>query len=242
MTNISAGGAFRRRMRAVAGPHLVEAAVEDDYHHMEVTLEHDGRAVTAIRGLLHRAPWSTCPGATSRLVDLVGQPVSTRIWDLPPDLAVKLHCTHLLDAALLAIAQAARGGERRYEIRVPDRIDEATAPHVIRDGREVLRLNIMRDDIVAPSEFAGQNTRKLLPWAAAVLDDDTLEALSIMRRGLLVSRGRSRPENYQPVMSELRARMSGACFSFQPDVVSRAVRENNRRFLSDRPEDFLLPL
>ena len=52
MTAISIGsatGAYRRRIRLVAlGPEAVWGGLEDDFHHFEVTLRHDGRHVTAL--------------------------------------------------------------------------------------------------------------------------------------------------------------------------------------------------
>ncbi|MBG6120117.1 MULTISPECIES: hypothetical protein [unclassified Sphingobium] len=235
-------GMFRRRLIAVDDARRCEAEIEDDFHHMRVWLEHDGAHVLAIGGDLPRHPWNTCPGAVAVLErELTGIALSTRIWDLPDTLHSKLHCTHMLDAALFAIAQAERGGERRYELRVPDAVAERSNPEALRDGRPMLRIDLDGDRIVAPAVMAGQDIRAIMPWARGALDDDMLEALSIMRRVISVAQRRKR--NDGPVVADrVFARMVGACHTFQSVNEGNLILTSDHRAVSDHPELFSLPL
>lgn len=232
-------GLFRRRIVAMAQGNRCDAQVEDDFHHMRVWLTHDGHRVLTIDGDMPRPPWNCCPGASAQLgLELVGMPLSTRIWDLPASVQTKLHCTHMLDAALLAIAQAARGGERRYELRVPDRLDERTSPHAHCNGVEVFRMDLEGDNIVAPPSMAGQNVRTILPWARTALSDDDLEVMSMMRRALIVARGRMVRQETLVVGADALSRMAGACYTFQPSNMGKIARSPTWLDLSGHPERF----
>lgn len=240
MTEAAMGRIFHRRFRAVADKGLCAAEVEDDHHHMVVSLRHDGAIVTGIHGHMVRNPFDICPGATALLGQLVGRPLATRNI-LPPAFAAKEHCTHLLDTAILAIAQSARGGERRYEFQVPEWIDGRTSPRVLRDGREALRWELVGDEFVAPEPFAGQTTRYMLPWAERVLDDDELEIVRLLRRALMVARGRQFNGGAAHPAPRIMAQKLGACFTLQEGRFSSAVPQTDTRPLSDRPELFHLP-
>src|SRR5258708_7857096 len=65
-------GYFYRRVVVLPDGDCVRAAVEDESHHMELKMFHDGKSVTAIQGMTHRIPWSECPAAPLRLPDFVG--------------------------------------------------------------------------------------------------------------------------------------------------------------------------
>ena len=49
--------------RARSTPSTVWGGLEDDFHHFEVTLHHDGAHVTGIEMHAVRWPWATCPDA-----------------------------------------------------------------------------------------------------------------------------------------------------------------------------------
>ena len=59
-------------------PETVWGGLEDDFHHFEVTLQHDGAHVTAIDMHAVRWPWATCPAAGQGLQALVGMELSDR--------------------------------------------------------------------------------------------------------------------------------------------------------------------
>jgi len=235
-------GLFRRRMVAADDGRRCTAAVEDDFHHMTVWLEHDGARVLAIGGALPRHPWNTCPGSVAVLSrELTGMALSTRIWDLPDTVHAKLNCTHLLDTALLAIAQAARGGERRYELQVPDPVDGRTSAVVLLGGREVFRLVLDGDIIVAPAALAGEDVRRVVPRALAVLDDDGIEWLVLLRRALTIAHRRRWLKPERPSADQALQRMVGACHSFQPAHAGLLAHASDRIDVSGHPERFSVP-
>ena len=228
---------FRRRFRARADPHCSAAELEDDFHHMIARINHDGSKITAVSGHMARNPYDVCVGAIAILQSLVGLPISSREV-LPPEFASKEHCTHLLDAAQLAIAQAARGGERRYEFRVPDLIGFRTEPSVLRDGKEVLQFEIENDLILAPVLFAGQSFRTILPWAQRNLDDDQLEAVRLLRRVLLVAQGWQSSGRDRVAPRDIPDARLDACFTLRRPRIDHAIPQDNHRPLSEFPELF----
>jgi len=240
MSGESSPKLFRRRLLAIAGQGTATAEVEDDHHHMIVALRHDDGHVTGIEGQMIRRPYDMCAGATLLLDQLIGLPVAVRP-PLPEGFAAKEHCTHLLDVALLALSQAARGGERRYEFQVPEWSDGRTTPRVIRDGREVFRCNLLDDAFLAPAAFIGQTTRAMLPWAERTLDDDMVEIVRLLRRVLMVARGRQLNPDPAHMSAQVATQKLGACFTLHPDRLSRATPEGSFRPLSERPDLFTLP-
>ena len=70
---------YRRRIRLLRIDSVtVWGGLEDDFHHFEVTLTHDGHQVTQIEMEALRWPWATCPDAGANLALLVGMELSDR--------------------------------------------------------------------------------------------------------------------------------------------------------------------
>src|SRR5207237_10898454 len=116
-------GSYRRRIHVTASPDhaAVTAELEDDFHHFRVTVAHDGARVTGVRGEGVRYPWSTCPLAAAQLEPLFGMSLSTRSTAVGDVVSARDNCTHMFDLAGLAVAHAARDGDRRqYDITVSD--------------------------------------------------------------------------------------------------------------------------
>lgn len=223
-------GRYRRRVVAIVAPGLVRAGIEDDFHHFRVTLRHDGAHVTSVEGAALRYPWLTCPGASDGLERLRGAPIGTAA-PRHPDAFDRFHqCTHQLELALFAIAQAARGVSRRYDLTVADPDGEGLRVATVeRDGETVETWRMKGEELVSPPELARMAVRSLRPWAEA-LDDDRYERVAMLRRCLQVAAGRmlrSRPD--------LAADLPGArnaCYAFQ-DVRARQgsfIRESVRDF------------
>ena len=57
---------FSRRLRITPAPGHVLSEVEDDYHHMSVSIHHDNEIANIVEAVLVRAPWTTCPGAVDK--------------------------------------------------------------------------------------------------------------------------------------------------------------------------------
>lgn len=115
---------FRRRVEIVStaqdATREVRASLEDDFHHFRVWLRHCDGIVSEIGGEAVRYPYSACPQAAEQLQQLIGMPLSQIAHSVTRQTDAQHQCTHLLDLAGLAIANAARGTtQRRYDIQVP---------------------------------------------------------------------------------------------------------------------------
>lgn len=224
---VAAGpGIFRRTVIADASARRVNAAIEDDFHHYEILLEHDGAAVTAIEARSHRTPWTTCHKAEAQLDQLLGQKINIRPTGLPDP---HFQCTHMFELAVVAIAQAVRGGRRRYDVAVPWReLEGAGTASLLRNGRPLLEWDFEGDILTAPSSVAGKNLRALIKDMDRAIDDDMFEAVCVLRRSIHVSGGRSVPfETYASAADIPHA--LGACFIFQPERVAQALKNPGSR-------------
>lgn len=228
-------GATRRRIRLHATDGRCQAHLIDNFHEMRVALEHDGQRVTAIDGASLRIPNSTCPGAATLLDELVGLALDTPAAVLYGGGRARRHCTHLLDLAVLAIAQAGRGpGVRTYETLVPDETDAPVDIEVRRDGSVVHAWRVHAGVILAPAELAG---RPLGPgftaWSTASLAGDALEAAQVLSRTWFISRGREFDLSGwagQPVSRYTE--LADRCYSYAAERAAEGV------FLAGATRDF----
>ena len=213
---------FSRTISLRAGAAGVAARVRDNVHDFRVMLSHDGTRITAVTGAAVRFPWTTCPEGLDRLKTLIGMPLAA----LPPGAVdAGQHCTHMLDLAKLAIAQARRGGDRFYRVEIQTTDAGATTDATVdRDGVKVLAWRVAGDVVATPGPFAGHSTLGRAAWHPDVAEDaDLLEAALIARRGLLIFRGRRRLGTRTRHAAALRYQ-PGACLTFQPDRIDAAVR------------------
>ena len=222
-------GALRRRVRLVAEPGAVRAGVEDAYHSFRLALHHDGSKITAVVPRFLRVPLTTCPGAEAPLRRLVGLALDTPWAKLAMTEDPRANCTHLLDLASLAMAHALRGGERDYEVRVPDEHPGPVWTTLHRDGIELLRWQTFKARILSPGPFAGKPLlRGFSRWANAELAGDDLEAALVLHKAYFVSR--ARPWNVEdgagkPVSHHVM--MRGACHSYSEPQMSVAIRNHD---------------
>jgi hypothetical protein len=257
-------GILHRRIKLVSEGGIARGAVEDDFHHFEVRITHDGKQVQGIIGKSWRGPWDTCAGAADDAVigRLRGVAIGTdmmRRKGLPDPL---LQCTHLYEVALLTIAQAARGGARIYDIAVPTRagrtrfpsvgadgiirphpmgVDGRTTATLQRDGAPVLEWTIDGETIVSPDRFAGVRQRDLSRWIAEHdVDDELAEAIKVLRRGLHISGGRIQPVRQIPSAAFQGSGGGAACFTFQPENAPLAWRRDDDLLDFTRHRDSLL--
>ena len=217
------GRAYRRKSIAIAGEFETVAAMEDDFHHFTVTLRHDGRHVTSLTGETIRFPWSPCPGAAAKLEEFVGAPIFPTPADPGPKWQITQHCTHLFDIAKFALAQTARarlgqGVRRQYDILIPDPVDGGTTTGDLwRDGAHLLHWMVEKRTVVAPEPFAGHSLHGRAEWRPeAIPDADALEAALMLRRALVIFRGRI--SEYPTVTSADQVPNGfGTCFTYQPE-------------------------
>ena len=98
-------GSYRRRIRLVATERgVVEGGLEDDFHHFEVTLRHDGEHVIGVEARSRRWPWTTCPAAAEPLHEIEGMELSPRCLAVGDRADPHANCTHMFDLARLEAA------------------------------------------------------------------------------------------------------------------------------------------
>jgi hypothetical protein len=220
------GRAYRRKTIAIAGEFETVAAMEDDFHHFTVRLHHDGKRVTGLTGETIRSPWSTCPGAAARLDEFIGAPINPTPDDPGPKWKITQHCTHLFDIAKFALAQTVRaksgqGQRRQYDMLIPDPVDGgSTTGDLWRDGEHLLHWVVEKRTVVAPESVAGHSLHGRAEWRPeAIPDNDALEAALMLRRALVIFRGRI--SEYPTVtMADQVPNGFGTCFAYQPENAS----------------------
>ncbi|MNZ76541.1 hypothetical protein D3C78_950530 [compost metagenome] len=159
---------------------------------------------------------------------LVGMPLSPSPSAAYAYVRANEQCTHLFDAAALAVAHAKRGTPlREYDVDVP--VVDASTPRIItvrRNGERVMNWVVgERTQILGPGIFAGKDIRSVLSWADGELGNpDDVEAVFVLRRAWLVSGCRNFDMDGCTVASVVpRARMA-ACHIHQLGVAERADR------------------
>lgn len=195
----------------------MRSEVEDDYHHMMVILRHEGGVVTEIEPTMHRAPWTTCPGAPQQLRQTF---VGVALAAFAARGEKSANCTHLHDLAVLAAAHAQDREPLAYDILVSDPVDGRRQVELRRNGEPLLGWTDQDNRILEPAELAGQGLfDPLRPWIDT-LDPQQQEAARLMRWGAILAHGRTIPMERQSDAS----RMPPNCYSFQPQRKAQARR------------------
>jgi hypothetical protein len=200
---------FRRRFAVASGAGWVRSAVEDDYHCMRVTLQHDGERATDVKGEMLRAPWTTCPGAPAQLQQTF---TGVALKDFVARGEKLANCTHLHDLATLAAAHAFDAQPLVYDIYVSDAVDGVRHAEIHRDGERVLGWSEAGFRIVDPADIAGVTLDKMRNWIDT-LTPDRQEAARLLRWGNMIANGRQYPLERQSDAS----RMPPNCYTFQPE-------------------------
>ena len=198
------------------------AVVEDDFHHFRVTIRARKGRVSEAFSTAPRHPTVLCPTAGSRLVDLIGMPLSAVSAAVMQRTDARTQCTHMIDLAGLAVSALARGIARRnYAVEVPDRVDGRTHAQLHRDGEIVLQWEVDGQTIIGPKPFAGIGIGSgFTGWARDNLSLDEAEAALVLRRGVFISGGRG-------IDLDAPGRATGpmgGCWVWQPDRAPLATR------------------
>lgn len=234
-------GAMHRRVLLEAHARHVTAALEDDFHHFALRLEHDAQYVTAVDGQALRHPWATCPGAAARLRELVGCALSLRAAGVAAHIDPYQQCTHQYDLALMALAQAVRGGRREYLAVVTDPAGGRRTAVLECDGKAILEWTLEGSLVVSGTYLAGANLRKLDTTTLCAGDPDLAQAVRLLRRTVMVAGGRGVDFERVATLAEF-GHMTGACYAFQPQRLAEGGRVTGSvRDFSGRPEDLLKP-
>lgn len=207
---------FRRRFVVTPRPGWVRAEVEDDYHCMSVTVSHADGVATSVEAVMHRAPWTTCPGAQAKLAQTF---TGVALSGFSSRGEKGANCTHLHDLATLAAVHVKGDGPVVYDLLVSDPIAGETRAELRRDGETVLAWTLEGFGVVAPPELAGARLETLKPWLGT-LDPGLREAAKLLRWGVMIAHGRSIPLADQSDASL----MPPNCFTFQPEMAARARR------------------
>ncbi|MGZ4712486.1 MAG: DUF2889 domain-containing protein [Acidimicrobiia bacterium] len=219
---------YRRRIRLVrVDATTVWGGLEDDFHHFEVTLRHDGAVVTAVTLESLRWPWTTCPEAGRNLSRLVGMTLSDRCTEVARVTDPRQQCTHQFDLAGLCVSHAARGTERReYEVAV-DPVADGYRPVLWRDG-EVVHVWTLAGPtraLVDPPPFTEAPWKGgFIRWADETLPPLEAEAAIVLRRACDIGMGRGMDLEAIDAAEELAGIMSGVCYSMQPETMPVAFR------------------
>jgi Protein of unknown function (DUF2889) len=215
-------GSLNRVVRTSVGAGAARAVVEDDFHHFRLTLRHDGRAVTALEPETLRSPFSLCAAAGERLDQVVGAALTPLAAEVFRHTEPRLQCTHQFDLAALAIAAAARGHGRSYRVHVPDPVEGRTHASVSLDGQLAMSWDVEGYAIAGPARFAGIGLGKgFTDWVTRHLDADQAETALVLRRGVFISRGRTKRVELD---RQPHAPTSGGCWVQQPERAASALR------------------
>lgn len=194
----------------------VTALVEDDLHHMKVTLDHDGEVITCVESEMIRAPWSTCPGAVLALA----RTFTGAALDAAAGVgAKKQNCTHLFDIAVLAAAHARDTKPTRYDLRVEDPVDGVRHMDIARGGKLCMAWSEKDKRFLAPASIAGLGYKEMGPWIASLAPADE-EMARLLRGVAVISHGRQIPMEKQSDAT----RIPPNCHTFQPGQREHAVR------------------
>jgi len=219
----SARGSLHRTVRVAVRDGEARAVVEDDFHHFRVTIGHTGGVVTRAEAEAFRFPFSLCPAAGERLGEIVGMTVTPLMADVFRRTDARMQCTHQFDLAAVAVAAAARGTPRRYDIEVPDPVDGSTVATLDRDGTRIMDWRVESYAIAAPARFGGISLGAgFTEWVTANLDVEQAEAALVLRRGVFISRGRAILEALDRAP---HAMTTGGCWVQQPGRSRTAMRE-----------------
>jgi hypothetical protein len=235
-------GIFRRKIRLEATEGKVHAALEDCNHGFIVELEHDGKKVTGVAAQHKRIPFNSCFGAAEPLQRLVGQTLDQDSKALNQWMNPQANCTHWLDLALLAVAQARRGlGVREYQVDIADETDAPVVAVVSRNGEPVISLEVA-DWQVQSGHYQGLSLyRGFASWANKIADEEEKEAMFVLQKGYFVASARrfdleklaGEPANTHRVMR-------GACFTYSEPTVDSAKRTSGTvRDFTQTPEQLL---
>lgn len=216
---------FRRRIRVVPEPGRVTSDLEDDYHCMGIVLHHAGGIATGVEAVMHRVPWTTCPGA----LDMVKRTFTGAPLDRFMRRGAKLsNCTHLYDLALLAAAHAGAAGALQYDILVSDPVEGTVQAELRLNGETMLEWVLEKGLFQVPAALTGLRLDQISPWIAA-LEAGWQEAARLLRWGAILAHGRVTAFEKRSDKSRLPL---GQCHTFQPENAPHA------RYITGTVRDF----
>lgn len=216
----TADNIFCREIHITLGQGRSIGELVDDFHHFRATIEHDGTKVLSAEGEALRVPWATCPGAIDVIHRLEGALLAPSIREVARFAEAKLQCTHLYDAACLAVARTARGaGSVVYRIEVPDRRAEQTRATLKRDNDLVFAWQLDGLVITDPAPFTGRLLAggNFATWAEETLDREQAEAALVLQRACMIAGGREFALDDQPRAIDVPHTRLGVCHTYSKE-------------------------
>ena len=214
---------YRRAIRILADAGRAVAEIEDDFHHFIVTVRHADGRVTDAKGQAVRYPWSQCPMAGAALGGLRGLELGAHPTAVYRHVDPLGQCTHMLEMAGLAVAQAARGpGARRYDVSVSDPVGSQIEAELLCDGAPLACWTLQDGVIVEPAERRGQRPSDFRSRALRELPPQEAEILLILRRAIGLAASRRWDVDRFPTAAAMNR--EPACFVFRPGVAELAAR------------------
>jgi len=238
-------GLYRRRIRLSRTELEVHGELEDDCHGFQVTLQHDGRVVTAVSGEALRIPLNTCSGAIKPLQALIGMALDTPVSAIVAAANPRSNCTHWYDLSLLSLAHASHSEPVRvYDVEVVDQPADGSPARaeVFLNGQSIHCWLLDLTEIVEPLASAGKPVmRGFSAWANAAFEGPEREAAFVLSKGAFVAFSRLFDMSGIGGQAALEhTNLLGACYSYSQGVVENAVRNHNSvRDFSATPEQLL---
>lgn len=216
--NAFRGDAFRRHIWLCVQAGQARGVLVDDFHHVRIGLSASAGLVADVQAQALRLPWTTCVRAGGELQKLVGMNLDAvsgadldRFWQ----------CTHMLDLAALGARALAEGRGKRFDIVVDDPRAARASARIGRDDDQIFSWMVDEDRVESPEAFAGISLRAgFREWVEQRFPADVAEAALVLRRSIMVARGRR--YNLDSIERPLHA--DGRCFSFQPSIAASAQR------------------
>jgi hypothetical protein len=173
---------------------------------------------------MHRAPWTTCPGAEAKLCETF---TGLSLQAFANRGEKTANCTHLYDLAVLAANHALDDQPTVYDILVSDPVDGMRRAELRKDGRKMMGWAEASLTILEPDELAGTPLFEMQSWIQS-LEPALQEAARLLRWGNLLANGRSIPLEQQSDAT----RMPANCYTFQPERREQARRVGEVRDFS----------
>lgn len=218
-------GVFRRRVRLIPEAGRITAVMNDCFHSIRITLDHDGRSVTGVASALDRAPKTTCPSASGPIRELVGLPLDSPRSAFFRDGRAARNCTHLLDLSVLALGAVGRGdGPLVYDVAMPDIQGGRTTISVDVNDHAVHRWTIEGETISAPAPLATRPLFKgFAAWSSDLYEGIELDAARLAQKAFFAGRGRAFiVDGPVPVRARDETHRTDDCFSFTQPQQDRA--------------------
>jgi hypothetical protein len=221
---------YRRRIEVRPSPGVVDAELEDNFHHFALRMGLDGTRIVSVDPTGVRPPWETCVSGASGVRLLHGMDLATasdtRSWRSDPS----IHCTHMADLTVIAVAHALDRQPLRYDMLVRPPDAEVRDAWLFVNGVETVEVHLDGAIATGPAVLgAGVDISSATfgAWARANLEPQWIEPYMAFRRALHIGRGAMFDFDSVSVAGDLH-HSDSSCFTYRPGVGEHAKRNRGR--------------